>query len=198
VHRKALSSRATAASLRQRETLGTGVLRWFRPRRPERAAPLARCDPLHDVGPPGQTVQRRFWMTEEELAGAAAAVVARIARQLRAGVVPEGTDPAQLLAPAAALRVARQVELAARVARSACTSAGPARMACPGMISAGCWASARLRLMQTCPSPATRSTTPSDRGRQARGSTRRCSVDLPGVRADDPRPQAGPYARGRR
>jgi hypothetical protein len=53
-------------------------------------------------------------MSEEELAEAAAAAVARIGRQLGAGVVPEGADPAQLLAPAAALRVARQVELAAR------------------------------------------------------------------------------------
>ena len=53
-------------------------------------------------------------MTEEELAEAAAAAVARIGRQLGAEVVPEGVDPAQLLAPAAALRVARQVELAAR------------------------------------------------------------------------------------
>jgi hypothetical protein len=49
-------------------------------------------------------------MTKEELAAA----VTRIGRQLRAEVVPEGTDPAQLLTPAAALRVARQVELAAR------------------------------------------------------------------------------------
>jgi hypothetical protein len=53
-------------------------------------------------------------MTEEELAEAAAAAVARIGRQLGAEVVPEGADPTQLLAPAAALRVARQVELAAR------------------------------------------------------------------------------------
>ena len=53
-------------------------------------------------------------MTEEELAEAAAVAVARIGRQLGAEVVPEGADPAQLLAPAAALRVARQVELAAR------------------------------------------------------------------------------------
>jgi hypothetical protein len=53
-------------------------------------------------------------VTEEELAAAAAAAVARIGRQLGAEVVPEGADPAQLLAPAAALRVARQVELAAR------------------------------------------------------------------------------------
>jgi len=52
-------------------------------------------------------------MTEEELAAAAAAAVTRIGRQLGAEVVPEGADPAQLLAPAAALRVARQVELAA-------------------------------------------------------------------------------------
>jgi hypothetical protein len=40
--------------------------------------------------------------------------VERIARELGAEVVPPGADPAQLLAPAAALRVARQVELAAR------------------------------------------------------------------------------------
>ena len=53
-------------------------------------------------------------MTEEELATAAAAAVARMGRQLGAEVVPEGADPAQLLASAAALRVARQVELAAR------------------------------------------------------------------------------------
>jgi hypothetical protein len=53
-------------------------------------------------------------MTEEELAEAAAEAVARIGRQLGAEVVPPGADPAQLLAPAAALRVARQVELAAR------------------------------------------------------------------------------------
>jgi hypothetical protein len=53
-------------------------------------------------------------MTEEELAAAAAEAVARIGRQLGAEVVPEGADPAQLLAPAAALRVSRQVELAAR------------------------------------------------------------------------------------
>jgi hypothetical protein len=42
-------------------------------------------------------------MTEEELAAA----VARIGRQLGAEVGPEGADPARLLAPAAALRVAR-------------------------------------------------------------------------------------------
>jgi hypothetical protein len=53
-------------------------------------------------------------MDGQDLAGAAAAGVARIARELGAQVVPEGADPAQLLAPAAALRVARQVELAAR------------------------------------------------------------------------------------
>jgi hypothetical protein len=53
-------------------------------------------------------------MTEAELAEATAAAVARIGRQLGAEVVPQGADPAQLLAPAAALRVARQVELAAR------------------------------------------------------------------------------------
>jgi hypothetical protein len=53
-------------------------------------------------------------MTEEELADATAAAVARIGRQLGVEVVPSGADPAQLLAPAAALRVARQVELAAR------------------------------------------------------------------------------------
>jgi hypothetical protein len=52
-------------------------------------------------------------MTEEELAEAAAAAVAQIGCQLGAEVVPGGTDPARLLAPAAALRVARQVELAA-------------------------------------------------------------------------------------
>lgn len=52
-------------------------------------------------------------MTEEELADATAAAVARIGRQLGAQVVPEGADPARLLAPAAALRVARQLELAA-------------------------------------------------------------------------------------
>jgi hypothetical protein len=52
-------------------------------------------------------------MTKDELAEAAAAAVAQIARQLGAEVLPEGADPAQLLAPAAALRVARQVELAA-------------------------------------------------------------------------------------
>jgi hypothetical protein len=46
-------------------------------------------------------------MTEEELAGAAAVAVSHIGRQLRAEVVPEGTDPAQLRAPAGALRVAR-------------------------------------------------------------------------------------------
>jgi hypothetical protein len=53
-------------------------------------------------------------MDGQDLAGAAAAAVAQIARELGAQVVPEGADPAQLLAPAAALRVARQVELAAR------------------------------------------------------------------------------------
>ena len=52
-------------------------------------------------------------MAEEELADAAAAAVTRIGRQLGAEAVPEGAGPAQLLAPAAALRVARQVELAA-------------------------------------------------------------------------------------
>jgi hypothetical protein len=113
-------------------------------------------------------------MTEEELAEAAAEAVARIGRRLGAEVVPEGTEPAQLLAPAAALRVARQVELAAgrqvgvHIRRAA-------RMACPGMRSAGCWVSARSRLMPTCPSAATRSATPSGRGRRPRGVTRRCS-----------------------
>jgi hypothetical protein len=53
-------------------------------------------------------------MAGQDLAGAAAAAVERIARELGAEVVPPGADPAQLLAPAAALRVARQVELAAR------------------------------------------------------------------------------------
>jgi hypothetical protein len=53
-------------------------------------------------------------MTDEELAEAACAAVEWIGRQLGAEVVPQGADPAQLLAPAAALRVARQVELAAR------------------------------------------------------------------------------------
>ena len=52
-------------------------------------------------------------MTEDELAEAAAAAVAQIAHQLGAEVLPDGSDPAQLLGPAAALRVARQVELAA-------------------------------------------------------------------------------------
>ena len=53
-------------------------------------------------------------MTGQDLPEAAAAAVARIARDLGAQVLPEGSDPAQLLAPAAALRIARQVELAAR------------------------------------------------------------------------------------
>ena len=53
-------------------------------------------------------------MTGQDLPEAAAAAVARIARDLGAQVVPEGSDPAQLLASAAALRIARQVELAAR------------------------------------------------------------------------------------
>jgi hypothetical protein len=53
-------------------------------------------------------------MDGQDLVEAAAAAVAAIARQLGAEVVPAGSDPAQLLAPAAALRVARQVELAAR------------------------------------------------------------------------------------
>ena len=53
-------------------------------------------------------------MTGQDLPEAAAAAVARIARDLGAQVLPEGSDPAQLLAPAAALRIACQVELAAR------------------------------------------------------------------------------------
>jgi hypothetical protein len=53
-------------------------------------------------------------MAGQDLAGAAAAALERIARELGAQVVPPGADPTQLLAPAAALRVARQVELAAR------------------------------------------------------------------------------------
>jgi hypothetical protein len=53
-------------------------------------------------------------MTGHDLAAAAAAAVASLGRDLGAQAVPDGTDPAQLLAPAAALRVARQVELAAR------------------------------------------------------------------------------------
>ena len=53
-------------------------------------------------------------MTGQDLPQAAAAAVAQIARDLGAQVLPEGSDPAQLLAPAAALRIARQVELAAR------------------------------------------------------------------------------------
>jgi len=52
-------------------------------------------------------------MTQDELAEAAAAAVAQMARQLGSEVLPDGSDSAQLLAPAAALRVARQVELAA-------------------------------------------------------------------------------------
>lgn len=53
-------------------------------------------------------------MDGQDLAAAAAAAVEQIARELGAEAVPEGADPGQLLAPAAALRVARQVELAAR------------------------------------------------------------------------------------
>jgi hypothetical protein len=53
-------------------------------------------------------------MTGHDLPEAAAAAAARIARDLGAQVVPEGSDPAQLLASAAALKTARQVELAAR------------------------------------------------------------------------------------
>jgi hypothetical protein len=53
-------------------------------------------------------------MDGQGLAEAAAAAVPRIERRLGAEVVPPGSDPVQLLAPAAALRVARQVELAAR------------------------------------------------------------------------------------
>jgi hypothetical protein len=53
-------------------------------------------------------------MDGQDLPEAAAAAVARIGRDFGAEVVPPGADPAQLLAPAAALRVARQVELAAR------------------------------------------------------------------------------------
>ena len=56
---------------------------------------------------------RRLWITKEELADAAAATVTRIEHQPEVEVVPKGADPAQLLAPAAALRVARQIELAA-------------------------------------------------------------------------------------
>jgi hypothetical protein len=52
-------------------------------------------------------------MTEDELAEAVAAAVAQMARRLGAEVLPDGSDPAQLLGPAAALRVARQIELAA-------------------------------------------------------------------------------------
>ena len=53
-------------------------------------------------------------MTGQDLAEAAAAAVVAIAREHAAEVLPAGSDPGQLLAPAAALRVARQVELAAR------------------------------------------------------------------------------------
>jgi hypothetical protein len=53
-------------------------------------------------------------MTGQDLAEAAAAAVVAIAREHAAEVLPAGSDPRQLLAPAAALRVARQVELAAR------------------------------------------------------------------------------------
>jgi hypothetical protein len=53
-------------------------------------------------------------MTGHDLAAAAAAAVASLGRDLGAQAVPDSTDPAHLLAPAAALRVARQVELAAR------------------------------------------------------------------------------------
>jgi hypothetical protein len=52
-------------------------------------------------------------MASQDLAEAAAAAVARIARELGEQAVPEGANPAQVLAPGAALRVARQVELAA-------------------------------------------------------------------------------------
>jgi hypothetical protein len=106
-------------------------------------------------------------MTEEELAETAAEAVARIGRQLRAEIVPEGTEPAQLLAPAAALRVARQVELAAR--RQVGVHIRRARE--DGLSwheIGGLLVSARSRLMPTCPSPGMRSTTPSGRGRQPR------------------------------
>jgi hypothetical protein len=53
-------------------------------------------------------------MTGHDLAGSVAAAVARLVHEFGAQAVPDGADPAQLLAPAAALRVARQVELAAR------------------------------------------------------------------------------------
>jgi hypothetical protein len=53
-------------------------------------------------------------MTGYDLAGSAAAAVARLVHEFGARAGPEGADPVQLLAPAAALRIARQVELAAR------------------------------------------------------------------------------------
>jgi hypothetical protein len=53
-------------------------------------------------------------MTGHDLAASAVAAVARLVNEFGAQAVPEGTGPAQVLAPAAALRVARQVELAAR------------------------------------------------------------------------------------
>jgi hypothetical protein len=64
-------------------------------------------------------------MAGQDLTGAVAAAVARIARELGAEVVPPGCDPVQLLAPAAALRVARQVELAARAEVGGLLGFGP-------------------------------------------------------------------------
>jgi len=74
---------------------------------------LARCDPLHDVGRPGRLSREVL----DDRGGAyrgSGRGLARIGRRLGAEVVPEGAELARLLAPAAALRVARQVELAAR------------------------------------------------------------------------------------
>jgi hypothetical protein len=116
-HRNALrnwTATARPACGRMRSSAWT-VLGGAGPRQRKGAVPLARRDPSRTAWLPGQTGEgRRFWMTEEELAAAAAAAVERIGRQLGAEVVPPGADPAQLLAPAAALRVAPQVELAAR------------------------------------------------------------------------------------
>ena len=56
-------------------------------------------------------------MIGQDLPEAASAAVAQIARDLGAQVLPDGSDPAQLLAPAAALRIARQVGVHIRRSR---------------------------------------------------------------------------------
>jgi hypothetical protein len=136
-------------------------------------------------------------MTGHDLAGSAAAAVARLVHEFGARAVPAGADPAQLLAPATALRVARQVELAARAEVG--VHIRRAREAGLGWHEVGV-------LLGFGPLAADTGVPVADfafdycTGPPGRPVVRPAGVrlDLPGVRAAGPRSRPGPHARGRR